>query len=56
MINSPTFFTLKADGKAKMMAALAYAKSATGKAQLAFDVLKLRDPGVGAFDLAGMTG
>jgi len=55
MINSPSFFTLKSDGVAKMTAALAYAKSATEKAQLAFDTLKLRAAGVGAFDLAGMT-
>lgn len=52
MINDPKVFTLKADGVAKMSAALDYAKVAAVKTKAAYDVLKLRALGTGAFDIA----
>lgn len=52
MINDPKVFTLKADGAAKMNAALAYAKVAAAKTKSAYDVLKLRALGTGAFNIA----
>jgi hypothetical protein len=55
MINDPGAFVLKSGGNAKMAAALGCAKTAAAKAQLAFDVLKTRSAGVGAFDLTRLT-
>jgi hypothetical protein len=52
LINNASFFTLKADGGTKMNAALAYARVAAAKAATAFDILKVRAAGAGAFDLS----
>jgi len=51
MINSTSVFTLKADGTAKMNAALVYAKVAATKVSNSYDAVKNRAAGVGAFDI-----
>ncbi|MBU5612736.1 tetratricopeptide repeat protein [Geomonas azotofigens] len=55
MINSPSVFVLKADGKAKMAAALAYAKKASAQSIAAFNIIKARTLGAGAIDVATWT-
>ncbi|GAW66262.1 hypothetical protein GPEL0_01r1546 [Geoanaerobacter pelophilus] len=52
MIGDPKVFTLKADGRTKMNAALGYAKVAAAKTKAAYDMLKLRALGAGAFNIA----
>ena len=55
MINDPKVFTLKADGGAKMNAALAYAKVAAAKTKAAYDVVKTRAAGTGTYNIATWT-
>jgi hypothetical protein len=52
-LNGSTFFTLKTDGRAKMADALTSVKAARDKAEAAYNVVKLRAVGQGAFDITG---
>jgi hypothetical protein len=52
-LNGTTFFTLKADGRTKMADALTFVKAARDKAEAAYNVVKLRAVGQGAFDITG---
>ena len=55
MVNDPKVFTLKADGGAKMNAALAFAKAAAAKTKAAYDVVKTRAAGAGTYNIATWT-
>ncbi|HJV67421.1 MAG TPA: hypothetical protein VJ550_16920 [Geomonas sp.] len=52
MVNDPSVFTLKSNGAAKMNAALLNARAAIAKAGNAYDAVKSRPAGVGAFDIS----
>ncbi|HBG04180.1 MAG: hypothetical protein A2075_16015 [Geobacteraceae bacterium GWC2_58_44] len=54
-LNNPTFFTLKSNGRAKMADALALVRAARDKTELAYNVVRLRAAGQGAFDLTGVS-